>query len=126
MLEDGWPTLGQSRGKVMFLMDNGDPYRSRYLAGHPSLRGPGAVHQRRAGPARRRVREAQRRDRRRADIRHLVEQGYVVRTRADADTVEARTDDPTARRAALPQRRAVGEHRLPAEQPARCSRRRTT
>ena len=39
VLEDGWPTLGQSRGKVIFLMDNGDPYRTRYLAGHPSLRG---------------------------------------------------------------------------------------
>ena len=39
VLEDGWPTLGQSRGKVIFMMDNGDPYRSTYLAGHPTLEG---------------------------------------------------------------------------------------
>jgi hypothetical protein len=36
-----------------------------------------------------------------AEIQELVEEGYVVRTRSDADTVEARTDDGTARRAAL-------------------------
>ena len=41
-----------------------------------------------------------------------------MRTRADADTVEARTDDTTVRRAALRQRRPVGEHRLPAQQHA--------
>ena len=35
----GWPTLADSRGKVMFLMDNGEPYRSRYLVGRPALRG---------------------------------------------------------------------------------------
>ena len=100
MLDDGWPTLGQRRGKVIFLMDNGDPYRNRYLAGHPSLRGPRPVHELRAGPARRRLPEAQRPDATRR-IQDLVEQGYVVRTRSDADTVEARTDDTTVRGAAL-------------------------
>jgi hypothetical protein len=34
-------------------------------------------------------------------IRDLVGRGYVVRTRADADTREARADDPTRRRLAL-------------------------
>jgi hypothetical protein len=35
------------------------------------------------------------------EIRELVRRGYLVRTRADADTVEARTGDTTARDAAL-------------------------
>jgi hypothetical protein len=31
---DGWPTLGETRGKVLFAMVNGEPYRSLYLEGH--------------------------------------------------------------------------------------------
>lgn len=34
----GWPTLAESRGKVLFFMDNADLHDS-YLAGHPSLEG---------------------------------------------------------------------------------------
>jgi hypothetical protein len=34
-------------------------------------------------------------------IRSLVEAGFIVRTRADADTVQARTGDTTMREAAL-------------------------
>ena len=36
---DGWPTLGEARGKVMFAMVNGEPYRSLYLEGHEGLAG---------------------------------------------------------------------------------------
>jgi hypothetical protein len=101
VLKDGWPTLGASRGKVMFLMDNGDPYRSRYLSGHPSLRG--RVIFTNSEPGQADAAFVKRNDAigSEADIRALVEEGYVVRTRSDADTVEARTDDPTTRRAAL-------------------------
>jgi hypothetical protein len=101
VLRDGWPTLGQSRGKVIFLMDNGDPYRSRYLTGHPSLRG--RVLFTNSEPGQPDAAFLKRNDAvgSQTEIQGLVEQGYVVRTRADADTVEARTDDPTVRRAAL-------------------------
>ncbi|MEJ7585097.1 MAG: Ca2+-dependent phosphoinositide-specific phospholipase C, partial [Acidimicrobiales bacterium] len=34
-----WPTLGESRGKVIFLMINPEPYRTLYLQGHDGLRG---------------------------------------------------------------------------------------
>ena len=34
-------------------------------------------------------------------IRSLVRQGFLVRTRADADTIEARANDPTRREKAL-------------------------
>lgn len=101
VLDTGWPTLGDSRGKVMFLMDNGGGYRTDYLAGHPSLEDrilftsaePGQddaafvkVNDARGGEAR---------------IRQLVADGYVVRTRSDAETVEAREGDTSARDAAL-------------------------
>ena len=35
------------------------------------------------------------------DIESLVEQGYMVRTRADADTLQSRNNDTTQREAAL-------------------------
>jgi predicted alpha-1,2-mannosidase len=97
VLAGNWPSLDSSRGKVVFLMDqrNVGPV---YLQGHPSLRDrviftnavPGqpdaAFLERNAGPA--------------GDIAALVRKGYLVRTRTDADTREARTDD-TAHRDAM-------------------------
>ncbi|GIU88260.1 MAG: hypothetical protein KatS3mg009_2775 [Acidimicrobiia bacterium] len=102
VLAGGWPTLGEARGKVMFLMDNGGRYRSDYLAGHPSLRGrvlftnaspgdPDAAFVKRNDPTGANL----------AEIQDLVRRGYLVRTRADADTVQARTGDTTMRDAAL-------------------------
>lgn len=101
VLRYGWPTLAASRGKVMFLMDNAGAYRDSYIEGDPSLRGrilftnstpgqPDAAFVERNDP----VGSA-------ADIQALVKQGYVVRTRADADTVQARSGDTTDRDAAL-------------------------
>lgn len=101
VLSTGWPTLGESRGKVMFLMDNGGGYRADYLAGHPNLEGrvmftasePGQpdagfvkVNDSRGNVDR---------------IQQLVADGYVVRTRADAETIEAREGDTSARDAAF-------------------------
>jgi hypothetical protein len=37
-LANNWPTLGQSRGKFLFALDN-DDLRSAYAQGHPSLQG---------------------------------------------------------------------------------------
>ncbi len=97
ILSGNWPTLSSARGKVIFLMDQ-RPVGPIYLAGHPSLRGrvlftnaePGqpdaAFIERNDGPA--------------ADITELVRKGYLVRTRTDADTKEARTNS-TARRDAM-------------------------
>ncbi|HEY1766628.1 MAG TPA: phosphatidylinositol-specific phospholipase C1-like protein [Terracidiphilus sp.] len=97
VLAGNWPTLKKARGKIIFLMDQ-RPMGPIYLAGHPSLRGrvlftnaePGepdaAFIERNDGPA--------------SDITELVRKGYLVRTRTDADTKEARTDS-TSRRDAM-------------------------
>jgi hypothetical protein len=94
VLRDGWPALDASRGKVLFLMDNAEPYRSRYLAGHPSLRG--RVLFTNSTPGRPDAAFVEENDPTGANFRRIrreVRRGYVVRTRADEDTREARADD---------------------------------
>jgi hypothetical protein len=98
----GWPSLGEARGKVLFLMDNGGRYRTDYLTGHPSLAGrmlftnaepgnPDAAFVKRNDPLGVNL----------AQIQDLVRRGYLVRTRADADTAQARTGDTAMRDAAF-------------------------
>jgi hypothetical protein len=99
VLTDGWPTLAQSRGKVMFLMDNAGSYRSAYRTGHPSLEG--RVIFTNADPGSPDAAFVKRNDPHDPSIPGLVQAGYVVRTRADGDTVEARKDDTSNRDAAL-------------------------
>ncbi len=99
---DGWPTLARTRGKVMFVMANREPYRSRYLAGHPSLRN--RVLFTNSKPTRPDAAFIEANDPRGAGarrIRRLVHRGFLVRTRADADTVEARVNDTARARRAL-------------------------
>jgi hypothetical protein len=95
--DGGWPTLQASRGKVLFALDNEGALRDLYLEGHPALRGrtmfvavdrghPAAAWMKRNDP----VHDFE-------EIRQLVKEGYLVRTRADADTAEARRGDVTRR-----------------------------
>lgn len=113
VLGTGWPTLGQARGLIMFAMDNGGSFRTDYLAGHPNLEGrvmftngvpgsPDAAFVKRNDPIGGF-----------AEIQDLVRQGYLVRTRADADTVQARSGDTTRRDAAL----ASGAHFVSSDYP---------
>ncbi|MDZ7676066.1 MAG: phosphatidylinositol-specific phospholipase C1-like protein [Acidimicrobiales bacterium] len=101
VLDDGWPRLRAAQGQVLFLMDNGGSLRDRYRAGRPSLEGrvlftnaepgsPDAAFVKVNEP----VGAIDR-------IRSLVNDGYVVRTRADEPTVQARTGDTTQRDAAF-------------------------
>jgi hypothetical protein len=97
----GWPPLDQVRGRVVFALDNEDQVRDRYLEGHPALRGRllfASVPETDPAAAWFKVNDPVRHDDR---IRSLVEQGYLVRTRADAETREARTNDPRRRERAL-------------------------
>ncbi len=102
ILTRGWPTLAQTRGQVMFLMDNEGGYRSTYLAGHPSLAGRMLFTS--AAPGNADAAFVKRNDplgSNTAAIQDLVRRGYIVRTRADSDTVQARSGDTTMRDAAL-------------------------
>ena len=101
VLHKGWPTLDKSRGKVLFLMDNAGDKRTRTCRATRASRvaccSPTPT---RATPD---AAFVERNDAKGsgADIRSLVQQGYVVRSRADADTVEARNNDTSTRDAAL-------------------------
>jgi hypothetical protein len=98
---DGWPTLGEVRGRVLFLLDNGGRIKDAYLQGHPSLRGrilftssepgaPEAAFIKLNDP----IGDNQR-------IGALVADGFIVRTRADSDTHEARDNNTVPRETAI-------------------------
>jgi Phosphoinositide phospholipase C, Ca2+-dependent len=102
VLRDGWPALAANRGKVLFLMDNAAPYRTRYLRGHPSLRGRVLFTNSAPGlPDAAFIKANDPRGAELARIRRAVRLGYVVRTRADQDTREARSGDMRRARRAL-------------------------
>ncbi|APW61335.1 phosphatidylinositol-specific phospholipase C1-like protein [Paludisphaera borealis] len=97
----GWPTLESSRGKVMFALNNGGGLRDLYLEGHPALRGRVMFVQAEPGhpaAAWMGIDDAVANHDR---IIELVRAGYLVRTRADADTQESRRNDTTRREAAF-------------------------
>jgi hypothetical protein len=117
VLQHGWPTLAHSRGKVMFLMDNEGDYRTAYLAGHPALRGRELFTNSVPGqPDAAFIRENDPTGSGFARIQDEVRAGYLVRTRADADTVQARTGDTTMRDAAL----ASGAQLVSTDYPVPC------
>lgn len=96
-----WPTLGQARGKEFFVLDEHERKVALYRGARHSLEGrvmfintdedsPAAAYLTLNDP----LGEA-------ARIRRDVAAGYMVRTRADADTVEARRNDTRRRDAAF-------------------------
>ena len=99
----GWPSIDRARGKVLFLLDNdpGSGAGLSYRALHPGARG-GLVFPN-STPGTPEAAFVKRNDAKKsqAEIRRLVRTGYVVRTRADADTREARANDTSTRDAAL-------------------------
>lgn len=97
---DAWPTIEDSRGKILFLMDNDGHHRDLYIDGHPNLEG--RVLFTTAEPGNPDAAFIKMNDAFETDlITERVRAGYVVRTRADGDTTEARTGDTAQRDAAL-------------------------
>jgi len=99
--KQGWPTLDSVRGKVMFALDNEDRLREFYLEGHPALRDRllfASVAPGHPAAAWFKLNEV-------VDdfdkIQKLVRAGFLVRTRADADTTQARKNDTSTRDKAL-------------------------
>jgi len=100
VLKHGWPTLGASRGRVLFALDEGPAHVAAYRGRRASLEGRVLfVNTDEASPAAGYITLNEH-----ADIPRIeadVKAGFIVRTRADADTVEARTNDTSRRDAAL-------------------------
>jgi hypothetical protein len=89
-----WPTLAQSRGKVIFLMDQ-KHVGPIYTAGHPVLQG--RVLFTNAEPGQPDAAFVEENEGSRVVIDDLVREGYLIRARADESTIAARTDDTTRR-----------------------------
>lgn len=101
VLAGNWPTIEEARGKVVFIMLGSGTEKGDYLDGHASLEGrtmfmyadpqnPEAAFLKMDDPI---ANEN--------EIESLVAQGFMIRTRADANTIEARTGDYSRWEAAL-------------------------
>jgi hypothetical protein len=97
----GWPTVAEAAGKVVLLLDNEDEVRQTYLEPSRTLAGrlmfvsvarehPAAAWMKRNDPVRAF-----------GEIQDLVRAGFLVRTRADVETVAARSGDVRRRDAAI-------------------------
>ena len=89
-----WPTLAKARGRIVFLMDQAH-VGPTYTAGHPGLKGRIAFTNATAGAPDAAFIEQN--GNTKAEIDSLVQQGYLVRTRSDEPTEQARTNDTTRR-----------------------------
>jgi hypothetical protein len=98
VLRNEWPTLATARGKVVFLMDQ-RPVGPVYLEGHPALRG--RIIFTNAQPGQPDCAFTEENDGSQETIAALVSKGYLVRTRTDADTKQARSNDSARREIAL-------------------------
>jgi hypothetical protein len=101
VLAGGWPKLGKARGRVFFALDEAPDKVAIYRGKRHSLEGrrmfvntdessPAAAYMTLNEP----LQDAKR-------IRAAVEAGFIVRTRADADTLEAREGRTERRETAL-------------------------
>ena len=115
VLAGNWPTLASARGKVVFLMDQ-RPVGPVYLAGHPSLRG--RVLFTNAAPGEPDAAFIERNDGPGEDIAALVRKGYLIRTRTDADTKEARINSTSRRDAMMASGAQILSTDYPASEPA--------
>jgi len=101
VLAGNWPTVKTAAGKIIFIIDGDGTSGDVYRKGHPSLKGralfvysepgtPEAAFVIRNEPVPKF-----------ADIQQRVKQGYIVRTRSDDGTRQARIGDYTDMNAAL-------------------------
>ena len=102
VLQNGWPSLENSRGRVIFAVDEGPGKVRTYARGMGSLEGlpffvnsisedsDHAAYFTRNDPITNQD-----------EITRLVRRGFLVRTRADASTLEARINDSSRREAAF-------------------------
>lgn len=115
---NGWPTLEKARGRVVFLLDqkHAGPI---YAEGHPSLHGRLIFTN--AVPGEPDAAFIEENDGTREEIDALVKQGYLVRTRTDESTEQARTNDRTRLDRALSSGAQMLSTDYPPSEPSRWS-----
>lgn len=111
----GWPTLEKARGRVVFLMDQ-HKHGPIYVQGHSSLKG--RILFTNSDPGRPETAFVEQNDGSIEAIDGLVKQGYLVRTRTDEGTKQARTNDTTRRDLALSSGAQMISTDYPASEPS--------
>ncbi|MEO6915884.1 MAG: phosphatidylinositol-specific phospholipase C1-like protein [Chitinophagaceae bacterium] len=91
ILKGKWPTLKTAKGKFIFILDETGAKIDMYVKEHPSLKG--RILFANAEPGTPEAAILIRNNPKGDNITALVKKGYIVRTRADADTREARQND---------------------------------
>lgn len=91
VLHDNWPLLKAARGKFLFVLDAKDEKMELYIKGHPSLKGRVLFANAEAGRPEAGMMIIN--NAKNPVIPQLIKKGYIIRTRADSDTQEARRND---------------------------------
>lgn len=98
-LNNNWPQLAKARGKVVFIMQGGA--ESEYKSGHPSLQGRAMFVYASPGTPEAAFVILNDPVSKFTQIQQRVSQGYIVRTRSDSNTDQARSGDYTDMNAAF-------------------------
>lgn len=101
VIAGNWPTIAAARGKVVFIMLGSGTEKDDYLDGHASLEGRAMFMFSEAENDETAFIKIDDPIANETEIQSLVAQGFIIRTRADADTKEARSGDYTRWEAAL-------------------------
>jgi hypothetical protein len=95
ILKKGWPELNKVKGRFMFVLDASGKINNLYKEGHPSLQHRVMFINVEEGHPESAFRILNNPILSFDKIQELVRKGYMVRTRADANTIEARMNDCT-------------------------------
>ncbi|MDN3593733.1 phosphatidylinositol-specific phospholipase C1-like protein [Zunongwangia endophytica] len=91
IIAGNWPTIDKAKGKFMFILDTKDEKKELYIENHPSLKNRIIfTNSNENSPEAAAMIINDPNDSRISD---LVKKGYIIRTRADANTTEARNND---------------------------------
>jgi hypothetical protein len=101
VLKDGWPKVDDMRGKVLFLLLDQGAKRQAYAASAPSLQGRVMFTTSEPGSADAAFVQVTDPTNAVSRISEMVKAGYIVRTMADAETLEARQGNTARRDAAI-------------------------
>ena len=93
VLKQGWMKSSAAKGKFIFILDEVGEKRADYIKSHTSLKGRVLFTDSPIGTPEAAILIMNDAIRDGEKIKANVKKGYIVRTRADADTKEARTND---------------------------------
>ena len=93
VIENGWPMLSDAKGKLLFVLDAGERVNKLYVKNHPSLANRVMFINAKEGTPEAAFMILNNPFISFTNIQEYVRKGYMVRTRSDANTIEARNND---------------------------------